>query len=1015
MNLPTTGTKAELISRLIEAGAESYLNTGAELEEEEVIEQTSATTTENVVSRQAAMTTTETELLRRERDLAEEEVLLLRRELEILRVTPRETSRSPMPSMSTKWRDIKDMVANYDGISYDYHVWEKQIKQLIQNYALPDGTAKALVCNKLAAKVLKWYHTRSDCVEMSCENLLVEIKKMFGRRATPLSLRKDFEARKWAPGEVFADYVHDKITMANRVPVADNELIDYVIDGIPNESYRTQARIQCFQSIDALLTAFEKVILPRETTRREGVHREENWTMVKKISKTPREQKDGATTRCYNCNETGHFAASCPKLKDGATTRCYNCNETGHFAASCLKSKRERGSCYKCGKFGHRSNQCQPEMKEVYCAEEEDDFRRLVEVCMGSFKLNCKALLDSGSSISFIKKQFIPREYIMFDVGTERYYGLNRSSIKLIGCVEVTLVYDIMKYRIMLRVVQDETMNSDLILGRDFMKITNLSLCKKQESIDSTDISNIELDEISTLTEEICVNEDLPFELRMTVQKLFQKFYVEPKRPLNPATENILTLTLTDKKPFSCAPRRLSYSEKVEVRKIIDGLIAKGIIRESTSEYASPIVLVKKKTGETRMCVDFRKLNKVTLRDNFPLPLIEDQLDLLEGKKYFTSLDLKDGFFHIRMDEESIKYTSFVTPLGQYEYVRMPFGLKGAPLKFQRYVTQIFKKHIDSGEISIYMDDFLIATETIEQHLQILEKVFKLLVANRLELRLDKCQFMQTKLIYLGYTVTNVGIHPTDNGLEAVKNFPIPRNVRDVQSFLGMCSYFRKFVKNFSIIAKPLYDLTRKNVDFKFNETEERAFHELKGRLIEAPILSIYSPRDDTELHCDASAAGFGKQEGSLHSIPKDRGSCFTSREFEEFMKTCNVQHIKISTASPQANEDVEFACNNSNSKATNECPSVLLYGVRQRGKVIDHLKDALELERKITVNRDLEKCRKRAENQIIKNQEVNKRIYDTRHKAARKYKVGDKVMDIVLVIRIPRIVRDIALSIPLR
>ncbi|XP_076286565.1 uncharacterized protein LOC143212094 [Lasioglossum baleicum] len=287
------------------------------------------------------MTTTETELLRRERYLAEREVLLLRRELEILRVTPRETSRSPMPPMSTKWRDIKDMVANYDGISYDYHVWEKQIKQLILNYALPDGTVKALVCNKLAGKVLKWYHTQSDYVEMSCENLLLEIKKMFGRRATPLSLRKDFEARKWAPGEIFADYVHDKITMANRVPVADNELIDYVIDGIPNESYWTQARIQCFQSIDALLTAFEKVILPRETTRREGVHREENWTMVKKISKTPREQKDGATTRCYNCNETGHFAASC------------------------LKSKRERGSCYKCGKFEHRSNQCQPEMKEV--------------------------------------------------------------------------------------------------------------------------------------------------------------------------------------------------------------------------------------------------------------------------------------------------------------------------------------------------------------------------------------------------------------------------------------------------------------------------------------------------------------------------------------------------------------------------------------------------------------------------------------------------------------------------
>jgi len=273
------------------------------------------------------------------------------------------------------------------------------------------------------------------------------------------------------------------------------------------------------------------------------------------------------------------------------------------------------------------------------------------------------------------------------------------------------------------------------------------------------------------------------------------------------------------------------------------------------------------------MCVDFRTLNKITVRDNFPLPLIKDQLDLLAGKKYFTTLDLKDGFFHIKMHEDSIKYTSFVTPLGQYEYLRMPFGLKSAPLKFQRYVTEIFKDQIDAGEISVYLDDFLIATETIEHHLRILEKVFKLLVANCLELRLDKCRFLQTKLDYLGYTVTGEGIQPTDQGLEAVKKFPVPRNVRDTQSFLGLCSYFRKFVEGFSIIAKPLYDLTKKKIDFRFGEIEQQAFETLKDRLVNAPILSIYSPHDETELHCDASATGFGaillqkKTDRKLHPV----------------------------------------------------------------------------------------------------------------------------------------------------
>lgn len=142
-----------------------------------------------------------------------------------------------------------------------------------------------------------------------------------------------------------------------------------------------------------------------------------------------------------------------------------------------------------------------------------------------------------------------------------------------------------------------------------------------------------------------------------------------------------------------------------------------------------------------------------------------------------------------------------------------------------------------------------------------------------MELRLDKCRFLQTKLDYLGYTITNEGIRPTDQGIKAIRKFPIPRNIRAVQSFLGLCSYFRKFVENFSVIAKSLYDLTKKNVNFQFGETERQAFEALVNRLTDAPILSLYSPRDETELHCDASSVGFGaillqkKADRKLHPV----------------------------------------------------------------------------------------------------------------------------------------------------
>ena len=173
-------------------------------------------------------------------------------------------------------------------------------------------------------------------------------------------------------------------------------------------------------------------------------------------------------------------------------------------------------------------------------------------------------------------------------------------------------------------------------------------------------------------------------------------------------------LTLTEHQPFHYVPRRLSHVEKQEMRKEFDILLQNGVIRPSESEYASPIVLTSTKNGEIRICIDYHTVNKYLVRDNQPLPLIEDQLDMLEGKRYFTVLDLKDGFHHIRIADDSVKYTPFVTPFGQYEYLRLPFGLKVAPAKFTRFVNKVLKELIETGEVITYMDDFMVATVTLD-------------------------------------------------------------------------------------------------------------------------------------------------------------------------------------------------------------------------------------------------------------------------------------------------------------
>lgn len=340
--------------------------------------------------------------------------------------------------------------------------------------------------------------------------------------------------------------------------------------------------------------------------------------------------------------------------------------------------------------------------------------------------------------------------------------------------------------------------------------------------------------------------------------EVLKKNYLKAKRPIESLVHHTMKIHLTSEVPFYCSPRRLSYQEKEEVSKVVDDLLSQQIIRPSNSPYASPIVLVRKKNGEIRMCIDYRSLNKITVRDNFPLPLIDDCLEYLDGKQCFSILDLKNGFHQIPMDANSIPYTSFVTPQGQYEYVKMPFGLRNGPAVFQRFISTVLDDMIRSREIVVYMDDIVVATVTPDEHIQILSKLFRRLVENKLEIKLTKCHFMQTSINYLGYLADKKGIRPNDSHIYTLRNYPMPTNIRELQSCLGLFSYFRRFVPSFSRIAGPLLDLLKKKADFRFDAECSKAFISLRDALVSAPVLAIYNSKRETELHTDASSHGFG-------------------------------------------------------------------------------------------------------------------------------------------------------------
>ena len=289
-------------------------------------------------------------------------------------------------------------------------------------------------------------------------------------------------------------------------------------------------------------------------------------------------------------------------------------------------------------------------------------------------------------------------------------------------------------------------------------------------------------------------------------------------------------------RPIKQPPYRVSQQQRAEIDKHIANMLEQDVIRVSSSPWSSPIVLVKKKDGTTRFCVDYRKLNAVTRKDSYPLPRIDDAIDSLSGSNYFTTLDLQSGYHQLAMHPASRDKTAFISHAGLFEYNVMSFGLTNAPPNFQRLMSRVLHG-LEWKVCLIYIDDIIVFSETFDEHLSCLSLVFNRLREANLKLKPSKCHFARSSVKFLGFLVSSEGVSPDPDKLAVVKSFPIPRNVKDVRSFLGLCNYYRRFVEGFAQIASPLNRLTRKNVSFAWTSDCDLAFNELKNRLCSPPIL----------------------------------------------------------------------------------------------------------------------------------------------------------------------------------
>ena len=309
--------------------------------------------------------------------------------------------------------------------------------------------------------------------------------------------------------------------------------------------------------------------------------------------------------------------------------------------------------------------------------------------------------------------------------------------------------------------------------------------------------------------------------------------------------------------PIKQQPYRASHSQKVSIEHHINDMLDQGIIEVSSSPWSSPVVLVKKKDGSTRFCIDYRKLNATTRKDSYPLPRIDDALDSLAGSKYFSTLDLQSGYHQVAMHPESKEKTAFISHAGLYQFNVLSFGLTNAPPQFQRLMSRVLHG-LEWKVCLVYIDDVIIFSSSFAEHLSRLQLVFDRFRAANLKLKPSKCYFARDSVNYLGFVVSSKGIAPDTYKLDAVRSFPTPKTVKEVRSFLGLCNYYRRFVKDFANIASPLNHLTRKNVRFSWSSDCEIAFAELKSRLCSPPILAYPNFDLPFHLYTDASQYALG-------------------------------------------------------------------------------------------------------------------------------------------------------------
>ncbi|KAJ9556411.1 hypothetical protein OSB04_011025 [Centaurea solstitialis] len=586
---------------------------------------------------------------------------------------------------------------------------------------------------------------------------------------------------------------------------------------------------------------------------------------------------------CFRCGQPGHLSRDC-------TTRrtCYLCGSPDHFKSECPQLKRGGAPPPRdraiAAKEGEKAAPALARSRAFRMTAEEAE--EAPEVVTGTFLINsirAKVLFDTGSDYSYATPELLKQCCVSLEPLDHPYEADTANgrvwvrefakgcTVELEGCL----------VPVVLRLIPMESL--DVVLGWDWMirnkvkidceqKMVRIKLPDGRTAVVYGTKRNRSTSLISVIKANRCIrkgciwfmayvvdSEKNKLEVKdVEVVRDYPEVFPEDLVSLPPDREIEFRIDLVPgATPIAKAPYRLAPSELKEMLAQLQELLDKGFIRPSTSPWGALVLFVKKKDGTMRMCIDYRELNKVTVKNKYPLPRIDDLFDQLQGAKFFSKIDLRSGYHQLKVREEDIPKTAFRTRYGHYEFLVMSFGLTNAPAAFMDLMNRVCKPYLDKFVI-VFIDDILIYSKTAEEHGDHLRKVLEMLKREQLYAKFSMCEFWLKEVQFLGHIVTQEGIKVDPAKVEAIKDWESPKSPSEVRSFLGLAGYYRRFIEHFSAIATPLTALTKKDVKFKWTSTCEYAFNNLKRKLTSAPILTLPNGTDGFVVYCDASKLGLG-------------------------------------------------------------------------------------------------------------------------------------------------------------